>query len=93
MRRLLVVADEQKRNALRTGENLIKEELNINAMELIASADELTVPRAEPVFKALGPKFGKNANAVAEVIRHLTPEQIRQLEANATLALTLSAKR
>jgi isoleucyl-tRNA synthetase len=90
LRRLLVVADEEKRNALMAGAGLIKDELNIKAVELIASADALTVPRAEPIFKALGPKFGKNANAVADVIRQLTPEQIRQLEADGTLAVTLS---
>jgi isoleucyl-tRNA synthetase len=92
LRRLLVVADEQKRSALLAGAGLIKDELNVKAVELIASAEALTIPRAEPFFKALGPKFGKNANAVAERIRHLTPEQIRQLEADGTLALTLSGE-
>ena len=93
LRRLFVVsADEQKSGALQDGIGLIKDELNVKTVELIPNTDALTVPRAEPIFKALGPKFGKNANAVAEVIRHLTPEQIRQLEADGTLAVTLSGE-
>jgi len=93
LRRLLVVcADEQKSGALRDGFGLIKDELNVKAVEIIPNTEALTVPRAEPIFKSLGPKFGKNANAVAEVIRHLTPEQTRQLEADGTLAVTLSSE-
>lgn len=92
LRRLLVVsADEQKNIALRDGSGLIKDELNVKTVELVPNTDALTVPRAEPIFKALGPKFGKNANAVADLIRHLTPEQIRQLAADGTLAVTLSS--
>ena len=91
LRRLLIVsADEQKNVALRDGSGLIKDELNVKTVELIPNTEALTVPRAEPIFKALGPKFGKNANAVADLIRHLTPEQIRQLAADGTLAVTLS---
>jgi len=88
----IVVNDESKRKAILAGANLIKEELNIKNVELIANTEALTVQRAEPFFKSLGPKFGKNANAVAEMIRQLTPEQIRQLDADGTLALTLSGE-
>jgi isoleucyl-tRNA synthetase len=93
LRRLLVVVnDAKKRNAILAGANLIKEELNIKAVELIANTEALTVPRAEPLFKSLGPKFGKKANAVAEAIRQLSPEQIRQLDADGKLALTLQGE-
>jgi isoleucyl-tRNA synthetase len=93
LRRLFIVVDDAaKTKAILAGVNLIKEELNIKTVELIANTDALTVPRAEPFFKALGPKFGKKANAVAEAIRQLTPEQIRQLDADGTLALTLSGE-
>ncbi|MCG3120141.1 MAG: Isoleucine--tRNA ligase [bacterium] len=88
----VVVNDEQKRKALLAGANLIKEELNIKAVELIANTDALMIPRAEPIFKALGPKFGKKANAVADAIRQLSPEQMRQLEAQGSLALTLQGE-
>jgi isoleucyl-tRNA synthetase len=88
----VVVNDESKKNAILAGANLIKDELNIKNIELIANIETLTVQRAEPIFKALGPKFGKNANAVAELIRQLKPEQIRQLDAEGALALTLSGE-
>jgi isoleucyl-tRNA synthetase len=93
LRRLIVVAtDGKKRDAIVAGANLIKEELNVKAVELVASAEALTVPRAEPIFKFLGPRFGKNANLVAEAIRQLSPEQVRQLEANGKLTLSLQGE-
>jgi isoleucyl-tRNA synthetase len=93
LRRLLVVAvDETKRHAILAGSNLLKDELNVKTVEVIAGAEALMVSRAEPVFKSLGPKFGKKANAVADAIRQLSPEQIRQLEADGKLALTLQGE-
>ncbi|MGH7596264.1 MAG: isoleucine--tRNA ligase [bacterium] len=93
LRRLLVVAaDEQKRHAILAGSNLLKDELNVKTVAVIAGAEALMVPRAEPIFKSLGPKFGKKANAVADAIRQLSPEQIRQLEADGKLALTLQGE-
>ncbi len=93
LRRLLVVAaDEQKRHAILAGSNLVKDELNVKIVEVIAGVEALMVLRAEPVFKSLGPKFGKKANAVADAIRQLSPEQIRQLEADGKLAVTLQGE-
>jgi isoleucyl-tRNA synthetase len=93
LRRLIVVAkDEKQREAILAGSHLIKDELNVKTVELVESAEALTVPRAEPVFKSLGPKFGKKANAVAEAIRQLPAEQVRQLEANGKLKLSLNGE-
>jgi len=86
--RLLVVAEnESKRAAVATGSSLIRDELNVKSVELIDSAGELMRHRAEPVFKALGPKFGKRANAVAELIRRLDQQQIRQFQDDGTIEL------
>jgi isoleucyl-tRNA synthetase len=87
-----VAVDETKRHAILAGSNLLKDELNVKTVEVIAGAEALMVPRAEPIFKSLGPKFGKKANAVAEAIRQLSPEHIRQLEADGKLALTLQGE-
>ncbi|MDZ7291063.1 MAG: isoleucine--tRNA ligase [candidate division KSB1 bacterium] len=90
LRRLLVVAaNEQKRSAVLAGSSLIKDELNVKSVDLVENTEALMIARAEPIFKSLGPKFGKKANAVAEAIRLLTPVQIRQLEAAGKLTVTI----
>lgn len=94
LRRLFVVAaGDKKRQALMAGSNLIKEELNIKAVELVDGVEALTVPRAEPVFKALGPKFGKKANAVAQSIRELSAEQVKRLVADGKLAVSIDSEK
>lgn len=88
--RILVVADDDdKRAALTTGAQLMQDELNVKAVTLVTTADELTAVKPEPVFKSLGPKFGKLANRVAAAIRALDSQQLRTLEANGRLEFEL----
>ncbi len=90
LRRLIVVTiDEKKRAAITAGANLIQDELNVKQIELVDNAEALTVSRAEPIFKALGPKFGKRANAVAALIRALSPQQVRELATSGMLATSV----
>lgn len=86
--RLIIVSnDEKQRAAINTGSQLIQDELNVKAIEFVASAAELTSLKAEPNFKALGPKFGKQANAVAGVIRALRAQQTHELEQHGVLEI------
>ncbi|KAA3611358.1 MAG: isoleucine--tRNA ligase, partial [Calditrichaeota bacterium] len=59
---------------------LIQEELNIKNISYAADASELMSKKAEPNFKKLGPKFGKNVNKIAELIRDLPNESVLELE-------------
>ncbi len=82
LRRLIVVTPEAgKRAAIQAGSILIQDELNVKKIEFLDSAAALTVSKAEPIFKSLGPKFGKRANAVAEAIRALPSARVRELQA------------
>ena len=50
---------------------IVRDELNVRRVELLGSSEELVTLSARPNFKALGKKFGKQTQLVAEAIRAL----------------------
>ncbi len=72
--------------------NLIAEEINVKRIEFLEDTAALTVRRAVPKFKQLGPKFGKRVQAVADALRNLAPEQVERLEQERRLVLPLDAE-
>lgn len=84
--RLIVVTKTQEQQTqLDEMLGLIQEELNIKKITYANDASELMSKKAEPNFKKLGPKFGKNVNAVAQVIRDLPTAAINELESKGEL--------
>ncbi len=61
---------------------LILDELNVKDLCILSGDDELIQLKAKPNFRTLGPKYGKNVNHTAGIIRSLNENQIRQLENN-----------
>jgi isoleucyl-tRNA synthetase len=64
---------------IETGDDLLailRDELNVKAVEFMHAAEELVTFTAKPNFKALGARFGKNTPRVAEAIRALASERI-----------------
>jgi isoleucyl-tRNA synthetase len=93
LRRLIVVATEDvQRRAIERGSILIRDELNVKSIEFVDALDALTIRRAEPFFKALGPKFGKRANAVAEAIRRLSSAEVAKLESRGEINLAVESE-
>ncbi|HPI71807.1 MAG TPA: isoleucine--tRNA ligase [bacterium] len=77
---IYIVAPTQKRRDLIRGmESLVLEELNVKQIKFVEQESELVSKKAEPVFKNLGPKFGKVVNRAAEAIRAFTDEEIQRL--------------
>jgi len=70
---------------------IIREELNIKALEIVEDANSIVVRKPKPDFKKLGPAFGKLkiVNQVAEAIRQLSDDEFHQLEAGTPLAKTI----
>ncbi|MDZ7346406.1 MAG: isoleucine--tRNA ligase [candidate division KSB1 bacterium] len=74
---IVIVARNERRPQLLKGmENLILEELNVKSIRYIGDERELYSRKVEPVFKKLGPKFGKLVNQAAEAIRAFSEEEI-----------------
>ncbi len=77
---LIIVAPMQKRRDLISGmEALILEELNVKSIKFVDSEGELVSKKAEPIFKNLGPKFGKVVNKAAEAIRAFSDADVQHL--------------
>jgi isoleucyl-tRNA synthetase len=60
-------------------ENLITEELNVKAIKFVSDEGELLTKKADPVFKQLGPKFGKLVNRAADAIRSFGEDEIESI--------------
>ncbi|MBN2416297.1 isoleucine--tRNA ligase [bacterium] len=79
-RAIAVIPDREKIDSVRTLEPLILEEINMRSLEFVATPDEIMTQTALPVFKNLGPKFGKQVNQAAELVKAFTPAEIRRLQ-------------
>jgi isoleucyl-tRNA synthetase len=86
-RLILVTKSEKEIKQVNQMLDLIREELNIKKIDFAEKTEALMVKKAEPQFKKLGPRFGKQVNAVAGLIRGMSTEQISKLEARGQLDL------
>ncbi|MCH8018624.1 isoleucine--tRNA ligase [candidate division KSB1 bacterium] len=79
--RIVVVAkDQNAQNHILSMASLITEELNIKNIEFVSDTAGLTIKKANPLFKQLGPRFGKNAKMAANMIRDFGEKEITELE-------------
>ncbi len=84
---LIPVLNENTRAQIKTVEELIKTEVNIKAIEYLDDASGVLSKKVKPNFKALGPKFGKEMKAVAEIITQINGTQLAQIEQNGKLQI------
>lgn len=77
---LVPVLNETTRSQIKRVEELIKNEVNVKSVTYLDDASGVLSKKVKPNFKALGPKFGKDMKAVAEVISSLDKEQIKEIE-------------
>ncbi|MFN3590055.1 MAG: DUF5915 domain-containing protein, partial [Spirosomataceae bacterium] len=82
---LIPVLNKTTREQIASVEELIKNEVNIKAVDYLDDTSGVLSKKVKPNFKALGPKFGKEMKAVAEAITSMTNEQINQLEKEGSL--------
>ncbi|MDX2129823.1 MAG: isoleucine--tRNA ligase [Chloroherpetonaceae bacterium] len=93
LRRILVPITESKvRREIEKVKELILEELNIRTIEYVDDDSGIVSKKVKPNFKTLGKKFGKEVNAVANLLRSLAANQISTLEREGLLRLDLSGK-
>jgi isoleucyl-tRNA synthetase len=64
---------------LETLGELICDELNVKAAQILADESSLVTLKAEPNFKTLGPKFGKDVNRAAQALKNLPSEGVAAL--------------
>jgi isoleucyl-tRNA synthetase len=81
LKRVIVsVHSQQDREDIVKMERVILEEINVKALEFVTDESGLVNKKAKPNYKSIGPKYGKNVQAVAQRIRDFTTDEILQLE-------------
>ncbi len=75
---------------------LVAEELNVKALELVESLEELVHHTVKPNFRALGPRFGARMPAIAAAVAALGPDEVRalreQIAAGGTVRLVVEGE-
>ena len=74
----IILARPEHTAWLASHRELIAEELNIKTVEFTTEADHYVTYQVKPNFKALGPKFGKQAPRVAKALQTLDASAARQ---------------
>jgi len=90
LKKIMVVVENRKRNALTQMKDVILDEINVKDMILLESDQAIVNKSAKANFKSLGPKFGKNVQMIAKKIKELKPEEITKLDSGEQVNLTIN---
>ena len=86
---LIPVQSIQERRDILHFEEIIKEEINVKSIEFVEGDTEIVRRSAKPNFKLIGKKFGKSTQNVANAIKELKNEQIREIEKQGSISITV----
>jgi isoleucyl-tRNA synthetase len=76
----VVANKEVTQKAVTEYSELIKEELNVKNVTVIADEEELAVITAKPNFRVIGKKYGQKVKAITAAIANLSLKDIRGIE-------------
>ena len=89
---MIPVRNAQEKEAIEKVADLIQSEINVKSIELLDDASDILVKEIKPNFKALGPRFGKNMKEAVTIINGLNDDQIKQLEAEESLDISIGGE-
>ena len=89
---MIPVRNAQEKEAIEKVADLIQSEINVKSIELLDDASDILVKEVKPNFKALGPRFGKNMKEAVAIINGLNDDQIKQLEAEESLDISIGGE-
>ena len=93
LRRIIVpVSSGQDRDDVKRMENVILDEINVKQIEFVSDDSEVVRKKAKPNFKAIGPKFGKSVQKVAEQIRSFTAADLRKLDQDGVMNVSINGE-
>lgn len=92
LKKIMVVVDSNKREALSQMKEVILDEVNIKDMIVLEDDSSIVNKTAKANFKTLGPKLGKKVQLVAREIKNIGAEQIKKLESGNTIQLTIDGE-
>ncbi|MGH7702426.1 MAG: DUF5915 domain-containing protein, partial [Gemmatimonadales bacterium] len=71
---------------------LLRLEVNVKAVDVVASDADLVRLKAKPNFRSLGKRFGKRTPEIAALAARLVPGQLRELESGGTASLAVNGE-
>ncbi len=89
LKKVIVVVEKSKQDALEQMKDVVLDEVNIKAMEILKDDAGIVNKSAKPNFKVIGPKYGKKVNEAAKSIRAFGKEEIKKLELNEPISIML----
>jgi isoleucyl-tRNA synthetase len=92
LKKIMVVVDKSKRDALSYMREVILDEVNIKELIVLDDDSEIVNKSAKANFKSIGPKFGKKVKTVAEAIKLFTKEQIAKIESGNKVELNVDGE-
>ncbi len=81
---IIISADDEVKYDLQGMEHIIKEMANVESFKF---GEVSTSLKAEPDYSRIGPKFGKKAEKVADMIRKLEHDKLEQLNDTGTIRI------
>ena len=91
LQKILFPADKPEvKEAVQHMSELICSEVNVKEIEFVSANHPSLVKSIKPNFKTLGKKLGADMKAMAAIVQAFSQEEIRQLESNGTLTVSLN---
>jgi len=87
--KMIIVSNFLEHNALISYEEIIKDELNVKALEWANSSNHFIDHQLKLNFKIAGPKLGKNVNEVNQLLLIAPSEKVNEFLIDGALALQL----
>ncbi len=82
---LIPVMSKEQKESLGKMRDIILEEINIKELNIIEGNSGIITKKAKPVFKSIGPKYGKQVKEVQKIISELSTDEISGIELNGSL--------
>lgn len=93
LKRMMVVVEKEKRDALGKMKDVILDEVNIKELVVLDDDSEIVNKTAKANFKSIGPKFGKKVKAVAELIKNFGKDEIKKLESGENIEVEVDGEK
>ncbi|WP_147677647.1 isoleucine--tRNA ligase [Algibacter pacificus] len=89
---MIPIDSESQKNEILAVADLIKSEVNVKEIEVLEDASDILVKQIKPNFKVLGPRFGKDMKAIAQLVNNFTANDIKDIEQNGILDVEINGK-
>jgi len=92
LKKIMVVVENGKREALNNMKDVILEEVNIKDLIILEDDSGIVNKTAKPNFKVVGPKYGKLVKGLTNAIKELDKAAINEIEKNGEYEISVEGE-